>query len=294
MRNGFFKGHGLGNDYLVLDPAELDFRLTPAVVRALCDRHRGIGADGVLVPCASRRADFGVRIFNPDGSEAEKSGNGLRIFARYLHATRRTRRTRFRIDTRGGVVSASLHLDRDGEAGRIRVEMGSADFRPGSLPCTLRVPELVDRPIRAGTRSLRFTGVSVGNPHCVVFAGRRAWERSDLLELGPLLERHRIFPRRTNVQLARVAGPKSLEILIWERGAGETEASGTSACAAASSAVRCGLVSSPVRVLAPGGTLRIEVGDAFDLTLDGPVAEVCRGRVSGELLRDLHRQPHRV
>ena len=112
MRNGFFKGHGLGNDYLVVDPAELDFELTPKAVRGLCERHRGVGADGVLVLAPSRGADFGVRIYNPDGREAERSGNGLRIFARYLFATGRTRRTDFRVATRVGPVSVSQHLDR--------------------------------------------------------------------------------------------------------------------------------------------------------------------------------------
>ena len=121
MRNGFFKGHGLGNDYIVVDPAELDFRLTPARVRALCDRHRGIGGDGLLSLATTRRADFGVRIFNPDGSEAERSGNGLRIFARFLHATRRTRRRELRIDTPAGVVGATLTLNAHGDAHRVRI-----------------------------------------------------------------------------------------------------------------------------------------------------------------------------
>lgn len=293
MRNGFYKGHGLGNDYLVVDPERLDFRLGPAAVRLLCDRHRGIGSDGVLAvaPALAKGADgFGVRIYNPDGSEAEKSGNGLRIFARFLHATRRTRRTRFRICTRGGEVAVSLHLDRFDEPARITLEMGRADFRPASLPCRLDVPDLVHREIRAAGRSLRFTGVSVGNPHCVVFAsGRRRWTREDLLALGPELERHRIFPRRTNVQLVSVAGPRSLELRIWERGAGETAASGTSACGAAAAAVRRGLVKSPVAVRAPGGALRVEVGADFALTLDGEVSEVARGQLASSLVRELSR-----
>src|SRR5262245_29305285 len=169
VRNGFWKGHGLGNDYLVVDPRELDFALTKRAVRALCDRHQGVGADGVLALAPARRAEFGVRIYNPDGSEAEKSGNGLRIFGRYLRETGRTRRTSFTVATRGGVVALELQLDRRGEASRARVAMGRASFRPASLPCTLRVDALVDRPIRVGARRLRFTGVSVGNPHCVVF-----------------------------------------------------------------------------------------------------------------------------
>jgi diaminopimelate epimerase len=186
VRDAFYKGHGLGNDYLVFDPAELDFRLTPARIRAICDRHTGVGSDGILVQAPSRRAHFGLRIVNPDGSEAEKSGNGLRIFARYLHATRRTRRTRFTIETRGGLVKAALRLDGHGEASAVTVGMGRASFRPAALPCTLDVEELLDRPIRVGGRTLRFTGVSVGNPHCVVFRPAGAsWKPRELRELGP-------------------------------------------------------------------------------------------------------------
>jgi diaminopimelate epimerase len=235
MRNRFWKGQALGNDYLVIDPRELDFPLTPRRVRALCDRKRGVGADGVLELVSSRRADFGLRIWNPDGSRAEKSGNGLRIFARFLHATGRTRRRRLRVETPGGIVAITLLSGRDGA----RVEIGRASFAPRRLPCRLRGGELLERPIRAAGRSLRFTGVSIGNPHCVVFAPRgRRWSRADLLALGPRLERHRSFPKRCNVQLAARTGPHALEILIWERGAGETAASGTSACAAACAAIR--------------------------------------------------------
>jgi diaminopimelate epimerase len=288
VRNGFFKGHALGNDYLVVDPAELDSRLTPGNLRRLCERHTGVGADGVLAVAKPRRADFGMRIFNPDGSEAEKSGNGLRIFARYLHATRRTRRTCFRIETRGGVVGVVLQLDARGDASRATIEMGRASFRPRDLPCTLRGPELVERPIAAAGRRLRFTGVSIGNPHCVVFEpSARRWSREDLLALGPALERHPAFPRRTNVQLAVPSGPRRLDILVWERGAGETAASGTSACAAACAAVRRGLVQSPMRVRAPGGELTVCVSESYEVTLEGPVDEVARGRLSRAFLRTL-------
>jgi diaminopimelate epimerase len=288
VRNAFFKGHGLGNDYLVVDPDELDFRLTPRTVARLCDRTTGVGSDGVAALASTRRADFGCRIFNPDGSEAERSGNGLRVFARWLFASRRTRKRRIRIDTRGGVVETELHLDADGEPSRATQQLGRARFAPAALPCTLGGAELIDRAISAAGRRLRFTGVSVGNPHCVLFAdGRRRWSREDLLALGPALERHRAFPRRINVQLARVTAPRALEILVWERGAGETAASGTSACAAAAAAVRRGLVKSPVRVRAPGGTLTVTVGEDFAITLDGPVEEVARGRLSDAFARSL-------
>jgi diaminopimelate epimerase len=286
MRNAFFKGHGLGNDYVVLETSDLDFRLTPARIRAICDRHTGIGGDGILLRVPSRRADFGVRIFNPDAGEAEKSGNGLRIFARYLHATGRTRRTRFTVETRGGVVSVTLHLDRYGDASRATLEMGRASFRPADLPCTLDVDELVEQPIRVGSRRLRFTGVSVGNPHCVVFRPRgESWTPRELRELGPLLETHSIFPRFCNVQLAVPTGPRALSVLVWERGAGATEASGSSASAAACAAVRQGLVRSPVTVRMPGGALRIGVGPDFEVALEGPMEEVARGRLSDSFVR---------
>ena len=288
MRNAFFRGHGLGNDYLVMDPKDLSFSLTASRITSICNRHWGLGSDGILALVPSRIANFGLRIFNPDGSEAEKSGNGLRIFARYLHATGRTKKQQFTVETKGGLVTITLHLDRYGDASSVTVEMGQATFQPASLPCTLTINELINQPIAAAGQSFTFTGVSVGNPHCVVFkqAGQ-SWSREDLLKLGPILENHAYFPNRTNVQLAVPTGPKELFILIWERGAGETQASGSSSCAAASAAVRLGLVKSPVRVKMPGGQLNIEVAQDFSLTMKGPVAEVARGSLSPSFVRSL-------
>ena len=288
MKNAFFRGHGLGNDYLVMDPKELSFRLTPKATRSICDRHWGLGSDGILALVPSKKADFGLRIFNPDGSEAEKSGNGLRIFARYLHATRKTKRPEFTVDTKGGLVHIRLHIDRHGDASAATVQMGAATFKPAALPCTLSAEELINLPIEAAGRSLRFTGVSVGNPHCVLFKSEgEQWTREELLELGPELEHHSLFPKRTNVQLAVPTGPQALYILIWERGAGETQASGSSSCAAASAAVRLGLVKSPVTVKMPGGMLAIDVAKNFHLTMKGPVAEVARGTLSPSFVRTL-------
>lgn len=288
MKNGFFRGHGLGNDYIVMDPRELTFKLTPSNIKSVCDRNWGLGSDGILALVPSKKADFGLRIFNPDGSEAEKSGNGLRIFARYLHATGKTKKKHFSVETKGGLVTIELHIDRHGDAGAVTVEMGQATFKPAALPCSLGVEELIQQHIEAAGRTLTFTGVSVGNPHCVLFkpAGE-SWSQEDLLALGPALENHILFPKRTNVQLAVPTGPKEIFILIWERGAGETQASGSSSCAAASAAVRLGLVKSPVTVKMPGGTLNIEVASDFSLTMKGPVAEVARGALSPSFVRGL-------
>ena len=288
MKNAFLKGHGLGNDYIAVDPAELDFKLTPGNIRKICDRNWGVGSDGILALSDSKKADFGLRIYNPDGSEAEKSGNGLRIFARYLHATRRVRKKSFTVDTKGGLVRIELHVDELGEASAATVEMGRATFEPKALPCTLKSKELIEKPIKVGGESMQFTGVSVGNPHCVLFRERgEKWTREELLHVGPALENHRLFPRRINVQLAVPLGPNSIYILIWERGAGETQASGSSSCAAASAAVRLGLVKTPVTVKSPGGTLHIDVDKNFELTMKGPVQEVARGTLSPSFLRTL-------
>ncbi|CUS35786.1 diaminopimelate epimerase [Candidatus Nitrospira nitrificans] len=288
MKNGFFRGHGLGNDYLVMDRKELTFKLIPKNIKSVCDRNWGVGSDGILALVPSRKADFGLRIFNPDGSEAEKSGNGLRIFARYLHATGKTKKTRFTVETKGGLVGIDLHINRHGDAAAATVAMGVATFKPDALPCSLNVPELIQQPIEAAGRSLIFTGVSVGNPHCVVFKPTgESWSREELLALGPALENHRLFPKRINVQLAVPTGRNEVFILIWERGAGETQASGSSSCAAASAAVRLGLVKSPVTVKMPGGVLNITVAPDFSLTMKGPVAEVARGTLSPSFVRSL-------
>jgi diaminopimelate epimerase len=281
MKNAFFKGHGLGNDYIALNPKDLNFKLTPKNIRAICDRHWGVGSDGILALTPSKKADFGLRIYNPDGSEAEKSGNGLRIFGCYLYATKKTKRRCFSVETKGGLVHVDLELDGRGQVIGATVDMGQATFQPRALPCTIRAPELILQPIKAVGQSLRFTGVSVGNPHCVVFKDKGGtWTRDDLLRMGPELEHHSIFPKRTNVQLAVPTGPNSLFILIWERGAGETLASGSSSCAAASAGVRLGLIKSPVTVKAPGGRLHITVDSQYNLTMKGPVAEVYQGHLS--------------
>ena len=301
MKNRFFQGHGLGNEYIVLDPAELAFTLTPGRIAMLCDRVRGIGSDGVLTledsdsveadfdsPEDSGSADFGMRIWNPDGGEAEISGNGLRIFARWLHATGRTRERTFTVETPGGTIQIETLVDPARAVYAATVHMGRATFNPKALPCTLEVDELVEQPISAAGEALTFTGVSVGNPHCVIFSpSDRPWHRDDLLRLGPALATHPVFPHGINLQLTRATGPHSLYILIWERGAGETPSSGSSACAVASAGVRLGLVTTPVTVESPGGELVVDVGDGFDLTMTGPVEEVDQGTLNPALVEVL-------
>lgn len=277
MKNSFYKGHGLGNDYIVVDPEELEFKLTTKNIRLICDRHLGIGSDGILALKTSKKADFGLQIFNPDGSEAEKSGNGLRIFARYLFATKKTQASTFSVETKGGIVRIELLKDKDGIPNNVRVGMGKAVFSKD-----LRAPITID-----GIKYY-FTKVDVGNPHAVFFKeGKERWSRRELLKIGPLVERDKLFPNRTNVQLAIPTGPSEVTILIWERGAGETKASGSSACAVAAAAVKLGLVKSPVMIKAPGGTLKIDVDSAFSILMEGAVEEVAIGQFSKDLLKEL-------
>lgn len=281
------KYHGLGNDYLVLETSR---PVSERLVVAACERHRGVGADGLLQPLAFRRdpADgrpvtaYAVRIWNPDGSRAEKSGNGLRILARWLRDHRAAPR-RFTVEVRlteepGEIVACEV-ADPAGR-GEVTVQMGTARFEPEAVPCTRA---LLDTPVVVEGTRLRLTAVGTGNPHCVVFldepsqlgaAPWRAW--------GAALEGHPLFPRRTNVQFACLIpaapedppGTTRIAARIWERGAGETLASGSSACAIAAAAMRLGHSGPEVVVAMPGGALSVHVAPDLSLTLRGPVEEV--------------------
>lgn len=282
--NRFTKSHALGNDYIVLDPASLSFPLTPEAIRRICDRHTGIGSDGILTHVPSTRADFGLRIYNPDGSEAQKSGNGLRIFAKYLYEHGYTRAERFTVETPGGIATCALEV-RDGRVVQVTVEMGEASFRSDRIPARGPVREMVDEPLEVEGKPLRVTAVTVGNPHCVVFTGDL--EAVEVHRLGPLLEHHPVFPQRANVQFVQVLGRDRVRIRIWERGAGETLASGSSACAVAAACVRRGLTDTDLRVEMPGGVLRVHVDEGFRLRLSGPAEEVYTGVLSQEFVEGL-------
>jgi diaminopimelate epimerase len=277
MKNYYYKGHGLGNDYIVVDSNELDFKLTPNAIKLICDRNLGVGSDGILAYIDSKKADFGLQIFNPDGSEAEKSGNGLRIFARYLFATKKTKDLTFSVETPGGIVNIELIKNSSGIPDIARVEMGKASFSDNK-----------NEYITIDGNAYNYIYVNVGNPHAVFFKKKgELWSRDELLNIGPKVENDKQFPKKTNVQLATPTGDSEVTILIWERGAGETKASGSSACAVASAAVKLGLITSPVKIKAPGGTLDIEVNKSFNITMKGPVEEVATGYFSPDFIEKL-------
>jgi diaminopimelate epimerase len=250
----FSKWHCLGNSYILVEREDVGAALSAALARRLCDPGVGIGADGVLEIVAVDGGRVELLVWNPDGSTAELSGNGTRIAARWL-------------------------ADRDGFE-EVRVAVGGRE-----IPARMRGGTLVEQDmgrvevgkpeeLLVNGERLIFTPVSIGNPHAVV---DREPLRDALLRLGPLVERHPRFPGRTNVQLVRRDGPHDVTALVWERGAGETSASGTSACAVASAAVANGWTESPVTVHMPGGALRVDVDGDFSVHLLGPAAEICRG-----------------
>ena len=295
----FVKYQALGNDYIVLDPADWPVPPTADQVQRICDRHYGAGSDGVLWgplpvdqvpgPTPAHVPDgmplFGLRLYNPDGGEFEKSGNGLRIFARYLWDRRLPGSPHFAIHTPGGTVVAHM-LDDAGS--RVRMEMGKVSFDSMALGMAGPSRAMVDQEVTVSGRALRITAVTIGNPHCVVMMddplsdwmnsyGGLCAQAARLV--GPWLETLPLYPQRTNVQFAQVLDRHTVRIEIWERGAGYTLASGTSSCAAASAAVRLGRCASPVTVRMPGGSMQVEITDDWMVSLTGNVAPVCRGEM---------------
>ncbi len=265
----FVKCHALGNDYLVFDEGDLTFPLVPEAVRRICDRRRGVGSDGILLVVPSDQADFGLRIFNPDGSEAEKSGNGLRIAAQYLYQHSRTNKESLTIETKGGIVRAHLKII-DWVVANVSVEMGRAEVGP------------VER-LDAETDVVP---VNIGNPHAVVFVDDP--NDVDVPAVGRRIETDaRFAPGGVNVEFVSVESRGALSVRVWERGAGETPASGTGASAAAAAAAAAGKVDPGVIVKMPGGELMAAVGPDFSVTLAGPVEEVMIGDLSAELVSGL-------
>jgi diaminopimelate epimerase len=281
----FVRSQALGNDYLVVDDT-FGLELTVERIRRLCDYHHGIGSDGILQRVAAPDGfDAAVRIFNPDGSEAEKSGNGVRIFAKFCFDHGHAAADRpLRMHTLGGPVEARL-LRREPDRSVLRVSMGKVSFRLRDLPMTGPEEEWVQAPLVAGDRTFTVTCLSVGNPHCVVLDA--PFDEETCRRYGPLIENHPRFPNRINVQLVRPRDPHAVEALIWERGAGWTLSSGSSACAVAAACVRAGLCEREVQVVMRGGTLEISVGEDGSVEQTGFAQELALGTLSADLLAAL-------
>jgi diaminopimelate decarboxylase/diaminopimelate epimerase len=275
----FVKYHALGNDYLVLNPSDVPDELTPAQIRLICNRHYGVGSDGILLgPFEDLECDFGLKFFNPDGSEFEKSGNGLRIFSRYLWDEGWIQEKPFTIATPGGKVTCWVH--RGGR--QVTVEMGVVSFDSRRIPVDGPPREVLDEVLLIGGQELRYCAATTGNPHCVVVCDQISAQ--DAQRLGPLIEKDPRFPKRTNVQFMQVLDRCNVQIEIWERGAGYTLASGSSSCAAAAVAYRLGLCDAHIAVHMPGGQLDISISEDFAASMTGPVSKVCQGVLALESL----------
>jgi len=285
MQNSFVKSHGLGNDYIVLNKNEISFELTENAIRKICDVHFGIGSDGILLKVPSFNAQFGLRILNPDGSEAEKSGNGLRIFAKYLFDYQFAKSRKFTIETMGGLVQAEIIQEKNGKAKAVRVDMGKAIFSSPEIPVNCEKEECMDETLHLEYRDYLINCVSVGNPHCVILTDNL--DEKEVKTFGPQIENNPLFPNRINVQFAKVVSPTEVEVMIWERGAGWTLASGSSSCAVAAVTVKKGLTQRCLTIKMPGGELKIETDENWNMRMTGEVSEIAGGVLSRELVAEL-------
>ena len=271
----FYKYHALGNDYIVIDPGEYPEPLDDFQIKTICHRNFGIGSDGILYgPLSSARGDYGLRIFNPDASEAEKSGNGLRIFSRYLWDKHKVSDKPFTVDTPGGVVHSQI-MNAAGTL--VKVEMGRITFDSVAIPVAGDEREVVREEIEVLDRTFIFSAASIGNPHCVI--PLESISRSVAEKYGPVIETHKLFPNKTNVQFLEVLDRNNIRIEIWERGAGYTLASGSSSSAAAAVARKLGFCDNEITVHMPGGEINIQLSDHYDIVMTGPVTRVGQGTI---------------
>ena len=277
----FVKMHGLGNDFAVVDPVaeELAEDQYSQLAERWCDRHFGVGADGLIFVLPSEVADYRMRIFNPDGSEAEMCGNGIRCFGKYVHDRSLSRQNPLRVETLAGIQSLTLNL-RNGLVEAVKVDMGEPCLRGSQIPIVGDDSEnVVNWPLVVDGIEHRFTAVSMGNPHCVIFV--EDVSRIPLADVGAKVERHTLFPEKTNVHFVQVLSRSSIRMRVWERGAGVTLACGTGACAALIAAVLNGKTDRRATVHLPGGALEIDWREDNHVAMTGPATEVFDGATVG-------------
>ncbi len=274
MRLKFTKMQGAGNDFIVVDATRKASNLDPTTIRKLADRHFGVGFDQLLVvePPRSAGTDFYYRIFNADGGEVSQCGNGARCFVRYVHDKKLSDKTSIRVETLSGIIEPRLEQD-----GRVTVNMGEPEFEPDRIPfdAPRRAPSYR---LDAGGRDLEIFAVSMGNPHAVQIVADV--ESAPVLTEGPLIERHPRFPERVNAGYMQIVDRNRIRLRVFERGAGETLACGTGACAAVVAGMAVGLLDSPVRVATHGGELEIAwQGEGSPVWMTGPAQTVFEGEV---------------
>jgi len=272
----FVKMHGTGNDFVLIDARKRRIQDPARLAARMCHRHFGIGADGVIMILESTKADFRMRIFNPDGSEAEMCGNGIRCFAKYCYDAKLTRRKRFEIETGAGIKTVECTLTK-ATVGSVRVDMGEPVLQRERIPMTGPPGMVIGEPLQLpdGTR-FEITAISMGNPHAVIFV--EELDNFPIAKYGPQVENHHLFPNRTNVEFVKIKNHREIIMRIWERGAGETLACGTGAAAAAVATVLNELTGRSIKVGVKGGTIKIEWRENDNhVYLTGPAVEVFRG-----------------
>ncbi len=278
----FYKYHALGNDYIVLDPQKIKIKLNEENIKLICHRNFGLGSDGILLGPVFMCDKINLHIYNPDGSEAEKSGNGLRIFSKYLIDAGYVKEKNFFVNTIVDQIPIEV-LSYDPVL--IRIDMGKVTFKSSEIPVSGKEREVVNETFSIKGISYKITCLSIGNPHCVI--PLEDISEHVAREIGPLIENNDLFPNRVNVQFLKVTDRGNISIEIWERGAGYTLASGSSSCAAASAAYKLGLVDGSVRVAMPGGSLDIDIDASGHVKMTGTVSCVAEGNFSSEMLAKL-------
>lgn len=285
MKIALERYHGLGNDYLVYDPNKNELELNKERAEMLCNRNMGLGSDGILEGPFIGEKHMSLRIWNPDGSVAEKSGNGVRIFAKYLKDAGYVQKKNYKLITDGGMVEIT-YLNEDGS--RLRISMGKLSFWSDEVPVTGERREVINEDMVFGRTLYPVTCVSVGNPHCVI--PMREISQPLVCKIGNYSEVARYFPERINTEIMKVIDNNTIAIETFERGAGYTMATGTGACAAAGVAYKLGLTGNKVIVQMPGGELQVEIDENWDVYMTGEVFYVAKIELSsefGEKLRAL-------
>jgi len=279
MKLHFTKMHGTGNDYIYVDCSKRPLSNPEKTAVKLSDRHRSIGSDGLILVYPDEEADFRMSMFNADGSEGLMCGNGIRCVGSFVYSKGLTRKTQLSINTLSGIRHLSLHLDEQGAATSVTVDMGKASQDPASIPVLADVDQVIDYPLSVGQKKYKITCVSMGNPHCVVFG--EDLDALPLESIGPLFECHPIFPQRINTEFAEVLSHRHLRMRVWERGSGETMACGTGACASVVAAVVKGYCprDEEVTVTLLGGDLSIRYGDDGTVWMTGPAVIAYEGVV---------------
>ena len=281
----FTKLHGLGNDYLYLDARAQDLSAysIPELARVMSERHFGVGSDGIILVEPSAHADFRMRIFNADGSEAEMCGNGVRGFGKYVFDHGLTHKRELDIETKAGRIGLELRVEH-GKVAAVRADMGVPRLKRSDVPMRGQPSDgqVIDEPLAVGKYLFPVTCVSMGNPHCVIFLPEVA--NYPVAEVGPQVENHELFPNRTNTEFARVIDHTHVEMRVWERGSGETMACGTGAAATVVAGVLTGRLSRQTQVQLLGGNLEIEWAADDHVMLTGPATEVFTGVVVPELV----------